>query len=197
MEARLSLRDDISAELNKSANMLDRLRSDDQIVHDIETIAKLCIEAYRNNHKVLLAGNGGSAADAQHIAGELVSRFVFDRTALPAVALTVDTSVLTAIGNDYGYERVFERQIAGLGQRGDVFIAISTSGRSPNILRALAEAHQRGLICVGLTGMAGAEMPGLCTVCLRIPATETPKVQEGHIVCAHIICGLIEKALFR
>jgi D-sedoheptulose 7-phosphate isomerase len=145
---------------------------------------------------VLLAGNGGSAADAQHIAGELVSKLAFDRPALCVVALSVDTSVLTAIGNDYGYEKIFERQIAALGRSGDVFIGISTSGRSPNILRALTEARRNELVCIGFTGLTGGNMSGLCDVCLRIPSDETPKIQEGHIVSAHIICALIERGLF-
>ncbi len=186
----------IAREIDKTAAVLDQLRSSSEFAVAIESIAGRCIQAYRTLNKVLLAGNGGSAADAQHIAGELVSRLNFDRPALAAVALTVDTSVLTAIGNDYGYEKVFERQIAGFGRPGDVFIAISTSGRSPNILRALAEARRNRLVCVGFTGRSGGDMPGLCDVCLRIPSDETPKIQEGHIVSAHIICGLVERALF-
>jgi D-sedoheptulose 7-phosphate isomerase len=186
----------IGRELLKTAEVMHQLRSSPEFIVAVETITTRCIEAYRTQNKVLLAGNGGSAADAQHIAGELVSRFAFDRPALPAVALTVDTSVLTAIGNDYGYEMIFERQVAALGRAGDVFIAISTSGRSPNILRALAEARRNKLFCIGFTGRRGGDMPGLCDVCLRIPSDETPKVQEGHIVTAHIICGLIDKALF-
>jgi D-sedoheptulose 7-phosphate isomerase len=186
----------IVRELHKTAEVMDQLQSSRESIVAIETIATRCIEAYRDQNKVLLAGNGGSAADAQHIAGELVSRFAFDRPALPAVALTVNTSVLTAIGNDYGYGTIFERQVAALGRAGDVFIAISTSGRSPNILRALAEARRNKLFCIGFTGLRGGDMPPLCDVCLQIPSDETPKIQEGHIVAAHIICGLIERALF-
>lgn len=186
----------IARELHKTAEVINRLRSSPELNAVIENIATRCIEAYRGGNKVLLAGNGGSAADAQHIAGELVGRFAFDRPPLSAIALTVDTSVLTVVGNDYGYERIFERQIASHGRAGDVLIAISTSGCSPNILRALAEARRNGLVCVGFTGLKGGEMPGLCDACLRIPSDETAKIQEGHIVCAHIICGLIERALF-
>jgi D-sedoheptulose 7-phosphate isomerase len=193
MEA--GLNEFIARELHKTAEVMNRLRSSAEFIATIETIATRCIEAYRTQNKVLLAGNGGSAADAQHIAGELVSRFAFDRPALPAVALTVETSVLTAIGNDYGYGNIFERQVAALGRAGDVFIAIPTSGRSPNILRALAAARRDKLVCIGFTGLTGGDMPGLCDVCLRIPSDETPKIQEGHIV-SHIICGLIEQALF-
>ena len=130
----------VTRELDKTADLMNRLRSSTELMASIEATATLCIDAYRRGNKVLLAGNGGSAADAQQIAGELVGRFVFDRPPLSAIALTVDTSVLTAVGNDYGYERTFERQIASHGRAGDVLIAISTSGCSPNILRALAEA---------------------------------------------------------
>jgi D-sedoheptulose 7-phosphate isomerase len=186
----------IARELSKTAELMNRLRSSSEIMDTIEAVAVRCIEAYRRGGKVLLAGNGGSAADAQHIAGELVSKLAFDRSALAAIALTVDTSVLTAIGNDYGFEKVFERQVAGLGQPGDLFIAISTSGRSPNIVKALLEARRKGIVCIGFTGRRGGDMPGLCETCLRIPSEETPKIQEGHIVSAHIVCGLIERALF-
>jgi D-sedoheptulose 7-phosphate isomerase len=186
----------IARELSKTAELMNRLRSSSEIMDTIEAVAVRCIEAYRRAGKVLLAGNGGSAADAQHIAGELVSKLAFDRPALPAIALTVDTSVLTAIGNDYGFEKIFERQVAGLGQPDDVFIAISTSGRSPNIIKALQEARRKGIVCIGFTGLRGGDMSGLCEICLQIPSEETPKIQEGHIVSAHIVCGLIERALF-
>jgi D-sedoheptulose 7-phosphate isomerase len=143
-----------------------------------------------------LAGNGGSAADAQHIAGEFISRLFFDHAPLPAIALTTDTSVLTAIGNDYGYEKVFERQVLGLGQPGDVFLGISTSGKSVNILRAFAAAKEKGLITLGFTGAAGGPMDNVCDHVLRAPATETALIQQIHIVAAHIICGLVEKRIF-
>jgi D-sedoheptulose 7-phosphate isomerase len=194
MEARLN--EYIAHELSKTAELMNGLRSSPEVIGTIEVVAVRCIEAYRRGGKVLLAGNGGSAADAQHIAGELVSKLAFDRPALPAIALTVDTSVLTAIGNDYGFEKIFERQVAGLGQPDDVFIAISTSGRSPNIIKALQEARRKRIVCTGFTGLRGGDMSGLCEICLQIPSEETPKIQEGHIVSAHIVCGLIERALF-
>jgi D-sedoheptulose 7-phosphate isomerase len=194
MEAQLN--EFIVSELQKTSEVITSLISSADFVATIENISERCIEAYRSHNKLLLAGNGGSAADAQHIAGELVSKLAFDRPPLSAVALTVDTSVLTAIGNDYGYETIFERQIAGLGRPGDVFIGISTSGRSPNILRGLIAARRNKLVCIGFTGIRGVEMSGLCDVCLQIPSDETPKIQEGHIVSAHIICALIEHALF-
>lgn len=145
--------------------------------------------------KILLCGNGGSAADAQHIAAELLSRFETDRAPWPAIALTTDSSVVTAIGNDYGYDHVFERQVRGLGQKGDVLIAISTSGRSPNVIRALDAARERGVVAIGFTGAKGAEMESRCDVLLRAPSGKTAVIQQIHITAAHIICGLVERRL--
>jgi D-sedoheptulose 7-phosphate isomerase len=165
----------------------------------VATIA-LCADrvaaALAAGNKVLLAGNGGSAADAQHLAGEFLSRLYYDRAPVAVVALTTDSSVLTAIGNDYGYERVFERQVLGLGRPGDVLIAISTSGRSPNILNALKAARTNGLVAIGFTGRGGGEMPGLCDLCLRAPSDSTPLIQQLHITAGHIVCGLVEERLF-
>jgi D-sedoheptulose 7-phosphate isomerase len=144
----------------------------------------------------MLAGNGGSAGDAQHIAGEFLSRLNFDRAPLAAIALTVDTSVLTAIGNDYGYEQVFERQVRGLGRPGDVFIAISTSGQSPNILKALGAARDLGLKTVGFTGAKPSSMGQLCDLTLVAPSTFTPLIQQVHLTAAHIICGMVERKIF-
>lgn len=168
----------------------------EKCIKNIENIANLIVEAYKNNNKVLTAGNGGSAADAQHIAAELVSKFYFDRPTLSAVALTVDTSILTAIGNDYGFENIFARQIEANGRKGDVFIAISTSGNSKNILEAIKEAKVKGLITVGFTGKNEGEMDALCDYVLKVPSYETPKIQESHIMIGHIICAIIEKKLF-
>jgi D-sedoheptulose 7-phosphate isomerase len=163
----------------------------------IHEIADAIAAAFRGGHKLLIAGNGGSAADAQHIAGEFLSRLNFDRNPLPAIALTTDSSVLTAIGNDYGFDRTFERQVRGLGQPGDVFIAISTSGRSANVIAALKAAREIGLTTIGFTGTAGASaMQPLCQYCLAAPAAETPLIQQIHIVAAHAICGLVERDLF-
>ena len=186
----------IQDEVSKSIATLELLAQDQHITAEVERIAQACCAALRAGHKILFAGNGGSAADAQHLAGELVSRFNFDRPGLAAFALTTDTSVLTAIGNDYGYDRVFARQLNAVGAKGDVFIAISTSGRSPSILCALQEARGKGMVTVGFTGKLGGDMPPLCDYCIRIPVSETPKIQEGHIVLGHIICGLIERELF-
>jgi D-sedoheptulose 7-phosphate isomerase len=144
----------------------------------------------------LLAGNGGSAADAQHIAGEFLSRLNYDRAPVAAVALTTDSSVLTAIGNDYGYDYLFARQVQGLGRDGDILIAISTSGRSKNILHALHTARANGLVAIGFTGRRGGEMPALCDLCLRAPSDATPLIQQIHITAGHIVCDLVEKRLF-
>jgi D-sedoheptulose 7-phosphate isomerase len=159
-------------------------------------VARLCVDALRAGNKLLIAGNGGSAADAQHLAAEFVSRFYFDRPGLAAIALTTDTSALTAIGNDYGFERLFSRQVDALGRKGDVFIGLSTSGNSPNVLAAFLECRTKGLITVGLTGHSGGKMAALCDHCLCMPSTETPKIQEGHIIVGHIICALVEREMF-
>jgi D-sedoheptulose 7-phosphate isomerase len=182
--------------LTQSRDAIDAAIADAAFARAIDDIAAAITEALRTGGKVLLAGNGGSAADAQHIAGELVGRFNYDRAPAAALALTTDSSVVTAIANDYGYARVFERQILGLGRPGDVFIAISTSGRSPNILRAIAAARERGLTVVGFTGRGGGDMAALCDLCLKAPAEPTPLVQQLHITAAHIICGLVEERLF-
>jgi D-sedoheptulose 7-phosphate isomerase len=187
----------IQEEVSKTLATLELMAADESITAEVEQVAKACCSALRAGNKILLAGNGGSAADAQHLAGELVSRLNFDRPGLAAFALTTDSSVLTAIGNDYGYDLVFARQVNAVGAPGDVFIGISTSGRSPNIMRALEEARRKGLVTVGLTGQIGGDMPQLCDYCIRVPSSATPKIQEGHIVLGHIICGLIECEIFR
>jgi D-sedoheptulose 7-phosphate isomerase len=187
----------IKAQLTEAQNVVSAMQADSALLTEIEATALACIKCMKDGGKILLAGNGGSAADAQHIAGELVSRFAFDRPGLPALALTTDSSILTAIGNDYGYERLFARQIQAHGNKGDVFIGYSTSGKSPNILRAFEEARSRGLVCVGLTGSRGGPMRELCDYLLEVPSGDTPKIQEGHLMLGHILCGLIEDALFQ
>jgi D-sedoheptulose 7-phosphate isomerase len=163
-----------------------------QTVQIAATIAD-CLDA---GGKVLLAGNGGSAGDAQHIAGELVSRLNYDRAPLAALALTTDTSILTAVGNDYGYDQVFTRQVAGLGRPGDVFIGITTSGRSPNVLRACEVARDKGLTTIGFVGSDPGSMGALCDLLLNAPSCRTPMIQQVHMIAAHIICGLVERQLF-
>ena len=146
--------------------------------------------------KLLFCGNGGSAADSQHLAAEFVNRFLLERPPLPAVALTTDTSILTAIGNDYGFDQVFSKQVQALGNRGDVLVGLSTSGSSPNVLAALREGRRRGLVTVGLTGMQGAEMQPLCDFLIQVPSRETPVVQEIHIAAGHMLCHVVDHFLF-
>lgn len=186
----------IDRELNKAADLIAAIREDRALLAQVVESAELIVSTLRAGGKVLLAGNGGSAADAQHIAGEFVSRFHYDRPGLPAIAITTDTSILTAIGNDYGYDRLFSRQVQALGNNGDVFVGISTSGNSANIVEALKVAKEQGLKTIGFTGNKGGKMLEMCDIALRMPSPETPKIQEGHIVIGHIICGLVEAAMF-
>jgi D-sedoheptulose 7-phosphate isomerase len=186
----------IAGQLRETADTLRAMSGDAALHAAMANVAAACIAALRQGNKILFAGNGGSAADAQHLAGELVSRFNYDRPGLPAFSLSTDTSVLTAIGNDYGYERLFARQIDAIGHAGDILFAISTSGRSPNILNAVRVAREKGLVTVGLTGRSGGELSGLCDHCLRTPSDLTPRIQEGHITIGHTICHLIEQQLF-
>jgi len=182
--------------LIRSRDTVQAAIDDPAFVAVIRDIVEVTANAIGNGRKLLLAGNGGSAADAQHLAGEMLSRLNYDRAPAAALALTTDSSVLTAIGNDYGYDRLFERQILGLGSPGDVFIAISTSGRSPNILRAIDAARKQRIVTVGFTGRTGGEMPSRCDMCLRAPSDSTPLIQQIHITAGHIICGLVEERLF-
>jgi D-sedoheptulose 7-phosphate isomerase len=186
----------ITSQIQEAQRVMTAMVADDDLLKQLEDAAAACIACMKTGNKILLAGNGGSAADAQHIAGEFVSRFMFDRPGLSAIALTTDTSILTAIGNDYGYEKLFARQVQAHGQKGDVFIGYSTSGKSPNILLALEEARSRGLVCIGLTGNRGGPMKGLCDHILEVPSADTPKIQEGHLVLGHILCGIVESAIF-
>lgn len=191
------MRSYITAKIDEAQRVMLAMLADDILQAKLEQAAAACIKSLREGGKILLAGNGGSAADAQHIAGELISRFAFDRPGLPAIALTTDTSILTAIGNDYGYEKLFARQVQAHGQKGDVFIGYSTSGKSPNVLLAFEEARARGLVCIGLTGNRGGPMQALCKHLLEVPSADTPKIQEGHLVLGHILCGLVENAIFK
>jgi len=186
----------IESQIRASINAKTAMLEDAALLAQVETVSKIIIDAYKNNKKTLLAGNGGSAADAQHIAGELVARFHFHRPGLPSIALTTDSSIITAIGNDYGYEYLFSRQVEAMGNEGDVFIGISTSGNSPNIIKALEACKEKGIITVGLTGAGGGKMAELCDHCLKVPSNETPRIQEVHILIGHILCYLVEDTLF-
>ena len=190
------MRDYIKGHIQKSQKSLSAMLADHALLARVEAAAESCITALNNSGKILLAGNGGSAADAQHIAGEFVGRFAFDRPSLPAIALTTDTSILTAIGNDYGYDMLFARQVQAHARQGDIFICYSTSGQSPSVISALQEAKKRGVVCIGMTGNRGGPMQELCDHYLDVPSSETPTIQEGHAVLGHIICGLVERAIF-
>ena len=160
--------------------------------NDIETASTIIVDALKNGNKVLLCGNGGSAADAQHIAAELTGRYKTERRGLPGIALTTDTSALTAIGNDYGYDRVFDRQVESLAQNGDVIIGISTSGNSKNVINALTLGKELGCKTVGLSGRDGGAMNDVCDINLVVPSDNTPRIQEMHILFGHTICQIID-----
>ncbi|EDP2720661.1 TPA: D-sedoheptulose 7-phosphate isomerase [Campylobacter jejuni] len=186
----------IKEHFQESILVKEQILKDENLITLIKNASLEVIKAYKNGNKTLLAGNGGSAADAQHIAGEFVSRFYFDRPGIASIALTTDTSVLTAIGNDYGYENLFARQVQAQGVKGDVFIGISTSGNSKNILKALEFCKQKEIISIGLSGASGGAMNELCDYCIKVPSTCTPRIQEAHILIGHIICAIVEEELF-
>lgn len=186
----------IKDQIKKSYETKQAIYENEGLLNKIEEVSKLCVDVYRASKKTILAGNGGSAADAQHIAAELVGRYGFDRPSIPSLALTTDTSCLTAIGNDYGYDKVFSRQLEGMGQSGDIFIGISTSGNSKNIINAFEVAKQKGIKTVALVGRDGGEMAKMADIALIIPSESTPRIQESHILIGHIICDIIEKEIF-
>ena len=186
----------IERELGATQAAINALHADSAYRKSIATVSGIFVDALKADKTLLFAGNGGSAADAQHIAGELVSRFLFDRPGLRAIALSTDTSILTSIGNDYGYDRVFARQIEALARPGDVFMGISTSGNSPNVLGALEAARAKGVITVGLTGKNGGKMLDLCDHVLRAPSDSTPRIQECHLATYHLLCALVEETIF-
>lgn len=184
------------AEITASIETKQKIVEDDVLLEAIGETARRCVEAYRSGKKTLLAGNGGSAADAQHIAAELVGRYGFDRPSIPSLALTTDSSNLTAIGNDYGYERVFSRQLEGMGNEGDIFFGISTSGNSQNIINAFESAKAKGITTVALVGRDGGKMAQMADIAIIVPSHATPRIQEAHIMIGHILCDVIEKELF-
>ena len=186
------IKNQIQASIDTKQNILN----DEALMQTIAEVAEACVKLYQNGKKTLLAGNGGSAADAQHIAAELVGRYGFDRPSIPSVALTTDTSNLTAIGNDYGYDKVFSRQMEGMGSEGDLFIGISTSGNSENIVNAINAAKAKGVTTVALVGRDGGEMAKIADHAIIVPSNATPRIQESHILIGHMICDIIEKELF-
>ena len=186
----------IKDQIKKSYETKQTIYENEVLLDDIVRVAKLCVALYKTDKKTLLAGNGGSAADAQHIAAELVGRYGFDRPSIPSLALTTDTSNLTAIGNDYGYDFVFSRQLEGMGQEGDIFIGISTSGNSVNIINAFESAKKKGITTVALVGRDGGKMAEMADYSLIVPSDSTPRIQESHILIGHILCDIIEKEIF-
>jgi D-sedoheptulose 7-phosphate isomerase len=186
----------IRDEIQSSIAVKQALLEDKELLAQLSTVVDVCAAAYRRGNKLLLAGNGGSAADAQHLAAEFVNRYAFGRPGLPAIALTTDSSMLTSIANDSGYEAVFARQLEANGAEGDVFIGISTSGRSPNILAAQKQAQKMRITTVALTGGGDGQLPVDWDYCLRVPSEDTARVQEAHILLGHILCGLVERELF-
>lgn len=186
----------IKNQIEKSIIIKKAILDNEELVCMINKVSLIAVEAYKKGNKVLVAGNGGSAADAQHIVGELVNKFNYDRPGLPALALSTDTSVLTAISNDYGFDNIFARQIQANGVPGDLFLGISTSGNSSNITTALEECKRKGIITAGLTGGSGGKMAAMCDYCIKVPSDETPRIQESHIMIGHIICSIVEEAMF-
>lgn len=186
----------IKEEIAESIAVKQAILDSPQIQASIASAARMLTEAYQAGHMALLAGNGGSAADAQHLAGELVNRFYFDRPGIPAHSLSTDTSVMTAVGNDYGFKYLFARQVQAHGRQGDVFIGISTSGNSENVVEALKVCREKGIKSIGLTGNAPCQMDSLCDLCIKVPSECTPRIQEAHILIGHIICAIVEENLF-
>lgn len=183
--------------IEKSIQTKKSILEDKNLMSLVERTALLIIDSFKNGNKLLTAGNGGSAADAQHFAGELVSKFNIVRPGLPAIALTTDSSILTAISNDLGYENIFAKQIEALGNNGDTFVAISTSGTSPNIVTALKKANEKGLKTILLTGCSSNLDDIICDIVIKIPSDSVSLIQESHIMIEHIICAMVEESLFK
>lgn len=186
----------IKEAIQQSIDVKKEILSDENIINLIEQVVNVCYESFRSGGKVLFCGNGGSAADAQHLAAELSGRFYFDREPLPAEALHVNTSFMTAVANDYSYDEVFSRMVKAQGKKGDVLFGISTSGNSENIVKAFNTAKESGITTVGLTGRSGGKMKTNADYLINVPSTDTPRIQESHILIGHIICELIESKIF-
>ena len=186
----------IKSIIQNSISIKQRLLDDELIISSIQKITDEIIACYKSGGKVLFCGNGGSAADAQHLAAEFSGKFYFDREPLNAEALHVNTSYLTAVGNDYSFEEVYARIVKAKGNKGDVLVAISTSGNSNNIVKAIQQANERGMNTIGFTGESGGKIKDLCKHLIQIPSTDTPRIQESHIMVGHIICELVEESLF-
>ena len=187
--------DTIKSQMAESARVKQLMLQDDVLIEKIQDIAGIVVAAYRAGHKTMWAGNGGSAADAQHMAGELVNKFTFDRPGLAALSLSTDTSIITAVGNDYGFDRLFARQVEAQGCAGDVFIGISTSGKSPNLVNALAACQEKGITSVAIVGANPCPMDDYDYV-IHVPSTVTPRIQECQTLIGHILCYIVEQELF-
>lgn len=183
--------------IQASINTKQQLLADEVMIARIEEVKNLMVTAFKNGNKVLFCGNGGSAADAQHLAAEFSGRFYFDRDPLPSEALHCNSSYLTAVGNDYGYELVYSRLIKGMGRPGDVLVGLSTSGNSVNIMNAMEAAKKIGMINVAFTGESGGKLRAMCDYLINVPSNDTPRIQESHITIGHIICELVESELFK
>ncbi|MBI5347289.1 MAG: D-sedoheptulose 7-phosphate isomerase [Candidatus Aenigmarchaeota archaeon] len=188
------MRGQIEKEIRESISVKERCIP---LAGDVERTATEIISCLKSGNKVMLCGNGGSAADCQHVAGEFVNKFRFERKPLPAIALTTDSSILTCIGNDSSFDDVFEKQVDALGNKGDVLIGISTSGNSKNVIRAFEKAKEKGIRTVALTGASGGRLKDCSDMLLNVPSSDTPRIQEAHITMLHIICGLVEQAIFK
>ncbi len=189
------MKDIIKKRLEESIKVKEDMIKDDKIIESIAEIANIIIDCYKKGNKLVIFGNGGSAADAQHIAAELVSKFKLERKALCAIALNTNTSIITAIANDYEFGKIFERQVEGIVNKGDVVIGISTSGSSENVIRGLLKAKEKNAILVAFTGKSGGKIKNITNIILQIPSDETPRIQEAHITAGHIICEIVEKEL--
>ena len=187
--------DTVKAQIAESVRVKQALLADETLMDKIAQVAKVIVDAYKAGHKTLWAGNGGSAADAQHMAGELVNKFTFDRPALAALSLSTDTSIITAVGNDYGFDRLFARQVEAQGCKGDVFIGISTSGRSKNLVEALPACRAKGITAVAIAGANPCPMDDYDYV-IHVPSMETPRIQECQTLIGHILCYIVEQELF-
>ena len=189
------MKERINEVINEQINNLEKLKNSNY-ADNLQEIIEVIVKSLKKGGKVLIAGNGGSAADSQHISAELIGRFMKERKAIPAIALTTDSSILTCMGNDYGYDAIFKRQVEGLGNEGDVFIGISTSGNSQNVIEAVKEAKNKGLITIGLLGKDGGKLKELCDYNITFPYEETARIQEHHIMTYHIMCEFVEYMMY-
>ena len=189
------MQNEIKISLMATRQVIEDMLAHTSLQNELARAVDTCVCALRSGGKLMFAGNGGSAAEAQHLSAEMVGRFLKERRPLPSIALSTDTSALTAIGNDYGYEHVFSRQVEALGNKGDVLIAMSTSGRSPNIVSAMKSARDRGVVTIAVTGVHPRDMGEIADIVLKVPSSHTPQIQEGHLVLGHLLCGMVENQL--